>query len=79
MPVTFSKVFPIRSIFSFGNKKKKNDAVLGGLVNMGVPALTQSCASAKIAVQIIVWFGFLYIYGTSTITGYLMPNPLLYI
>ena len=26
-----------------------------------------------------VWFGLVLAYGTSTIVGYLMPNPFLYI
>ena len=27
----------------------------------------------------LVWFGLVYFYGISTIVGYLMPNPFLYI
>ena len=27
----------------------------------------------------IFWFGLVWFYGTSTIVGYLMPNPFLYL
>ena len=29
--------------------------------------------------KILDWFGMIYFYGSSTIVGYLMPNPFLYI
>ena len=28
---------------------------------------------------VLVWFGLVWFYGISTLVGYLMPNPFLYI